>query len=156
MPHKIKSALADHKRVMQHVGEDTRVQQHLAEETDINFIMAKYQKTGLLTHVSRYAGEYGDFSSVPDYQTGLDRIRAADEMFESLPAKIRDRFGNNPANFIGFATDPENLQELRKMGLAPPEPEPPKPSLVQVVEAPEATKVASQKPSAKTPPGGDQ
>lgn len=81
--------------------------------------MAKYQKTGVLTHVNQYAGQYGDFSGVPDYKTGLERIQAADEMFMSLPAKIRDRFSNDPANFIAFATDEKNLEEMREMGLAP-------------------------------------
>jgi len=109
----------DRHRVAFETGDDTLVQQNLAEETDINRIVAKYQKTGVFTHVSRYAGEYGDFSGVPDYKTGLERIQAADEMFMSLPSKIRDRFGNDPAKFIEFATDEKNLDELQKMGLAP-------------------------------------
>jgi len=90
-------------------------------ETDVNNIMRKYEKTGILTHVARYAGEYGDFSGVPDYKEGLERIMAANEMFDSLPARLRDRFGNDPAKFIDFATNPENLDELRTMGLAPME-----------------------------------
>jgi len=101
------------------VGTESMVQQQFAEETNVNSIMAKYQKTGLLTHVARYAGTYGDFSGVPDYKEGLERIMAAEDMFMSLPAKIRDRFNNDPAQFIQFATDEGNLEEMRKMGLAP-------------------------------------
>lgn len=145
-------AFGDRTRVRQETGETSLTQQSLAAETDINAIMRKYEKTGVITHVARYAGEYGDFSGVPDYKTGLERIMAADEMFASLPARIRDRFGNDPANFIEFATNPENLPELRKMGLAPEEAPPPKPQLVQVVEPPEPAQPAPKSKPAK----GDQ
>lgn len=117
---KIRKPYDAHKRVMQHVGEDSHVQQHLREETDINNIMSKYYKTGSITHLAGKAGQYGDFSDVTDYKTGLERILAADELFSSLPAKTRQRFSNDPAEFIEFATDPDNLDEMRKMGLAPP------------------------------------
>lgn len=106
-------------RVKQHIGDRVLVQQHLRDETDINNIMRKYEKTGILTHVNQYAGQYGDFSGIPDYQTGLNRIRESQEMFMSLPASIRDKFNNDPGKFIEFATDKENLAEMQKMGLAP-------------------------------------
>lgn len=139
----------DRKRVKQHVGEDTLVQQNMAGETDINNIMAKYQKTGLLTHVARYAGNYGDFSEVPDYKTGVERVMAAEEMFMSLPAKIRDRFNNDPGKFIEFATDEKNLEEMRSMGLAPEAPMPPEPQLVKVVAEPEEPEVPPKSKAAK-------
>lgn len=145
----------DRQRTKQHTGEESRVQQHLAEETDINRIMAKYQKTGILTHVNRYAGEYGDFSGVPDYKEGLERIQAAEDMFMSLPSSIRDRFKNDPANFIEFATNSDNLEEMRKMGLAPPAP--------PVVERPTlgakggaAPPEEEKKPQPKPEPKADQ
>lgn len=109
----------DRSAVRQEVGEDTHVQQNLAAETDINRIMAKYQKTGLLSHVNTYAGEYGDFSDVPDYKTGLERVQAAEDMFMSLPSGIRDKFYNDPARFIDFATNADNIDAMREMGLAP-------------------------------------
>lgn len=126
-------------------GGKTMVQQSLKDETDINKIMAKYEKHGVLTHVMKYAGDYGDFSTVPDYREGLDRVIAAQNMFMELPAKIRDRFGNNPANFIEFATTEGNIDELRAMGLAPPAEPPPKPQLVQVVDQPDDADASSKK-----------
>ena len=39
-------------------------------------------------------------------------------MFLDLPAKVRDRFKNDPGQFLEFATDPSNVDELVKMGLA--------------------------------------
>lgn len=140
----------DRQRVKQEQGpEDSMVQQHLSAETDINNIMAKYAKTGVLTHVGTMAGEYGDFSTVPDYKTAMEQIMAADALFMELPAKVRDRFGNDPAQFIEFATDEKNIDDLRKWGLAPPAAQPPEPQLVKVVEQPEA-------PQPKKGPKGDQ
>jgi len=151
----------DRRPVRQHVGETSRVQQNLRDETDINRIMAKYERTGILTHVNRYAGEYGDFSGVPDYKSGVERVLAAEEMFMSLPAKIRDRFGNDPGNFIDFATDRGNIDEMRKMGLAPPatgEAEP-MPGALQgdTTGAPNTRKEGprGEPPSSKTNAGGE-
>jgi phage internal scaffolding protein len=104
------------------------VQQGMRDECDVNVIMARYMQTGELTHVSALAGEYGDYSNVTDYREGLDLIMAADELFSELPAKVRDRFKNDPAAFLDFANDPKNLEEMREMGLAPPKPPVPAPT----------------------------
>lgn len=128
----------DRKRVKQHVGDGSLVQRSSKDECDINLIMKKYEKSRILTHVNKYAGEYGDFSNVPDYKTGLERVMEADAMFMSLPASIRDRFNNDPGKFIEFATNADNIGEMRSMGLAPKAPEPPEPQLVKVVKEPDS------------------
>lgn len=140
----------DRKRVKQEQGpEESMVQQSMAADTDINNIMAKYAKTGQFSHVTQMAGEYGDFSAVPDYKTAMEHIMASNELFMELPAKVRDRFGNDPANFIEFATEKSNIEELRKLGLAPPAASPPEPQLVKVVKEPDG-------PDANKSPKGDQ
>jgi len=109
----------DRVRDRQHIGEGSLVQQNLQAETDINRIMAKYAKTGQLTHINTAAQAYGDFSDVPDYKSGLERLQAAQDTFMSLPAKLRDHFHNDPGRFIEFASNPENIEEMRTLGLAP-------------------------------------
>lgn len=132
------------------VGEDENlVQHHMQEECDVNVIMRRYQAIGELTHIYQMAGTYGDFSDVGDYKDGVERIMAADAMFMELPASVRDRFGNDPAQFVEFATDPSNIDEMRKMGLAPPLPEPPQPSLVKVVQEADEADASAKKPSEK-------
>lgn len=149
MPHDIRK-FGDREPSRQPPGENPgQVQQHLAEETDINNIMRKYQKTGELRHVTKAAGSYGDFSDVPDYRTAMQQILEADALFMELPAKVRDRFGNDPAQFIEFATDDKNIEELRKLGLAPEAPKAPEPQLVKVVSEPDG-------PEPKKPAKGDQ
>lgn len=102
------------------VGE-SMTQQSDADECDINVIMKKYGPGGQLPQV---IGKplYGDFSEALEYRDAVEMIRAADEAFQEIPAKIRARFNNDPQEFIEWATDPENLDEVRKAGLAPPAP----------------------------------
>lgn len=97
----------------------SRTQQHFKQECDINQIMAKYEKTGTVSHLAKYQGQYGDFAIIPDFHTAMDTMLAAQEMFMELPAKVRERFGNDAGEFVEFATKKENLDELREMGLAP-------------------------------------
>lgn len=103
-------------------ADEDLVQHHMQAECDINTIMARYEKTGELTHVANLAGEYGDYYDVTDYKTGAERLILAEALFMELPARLRDRFNNDPAQFIGFATDEKNIDELRSLGLAEPLP----------------------------------
>lgn len=100
-------------------------QQQFVAECDINTIMKQYMRTGDLTHIYEAVGQYGDFSDVLDYREGIHQIWAAEASFMELPSDVRDRFDNDPAKFIDFATNPENLDEMRELKLAPalpPEP----------------------------------
>lgn len=114
------------------------VQQHLKDRTDINKIMAKYQKTGLIEWTRKDPGNanYGDFSEVTDYQTALQQVMEAQEAFMTLPASTRKRFGNDPGQFLEFMSDDKNKEEAIKLGLI----EPPKP-------APEPIKVEVTNPN---------
>ena len=98
---------------------DCFVQQHQAADCDINNIMARYERDGLLPHVNEYKGQYGDFTSVCDYQTALNTVMNAEDCFMSLPAKTRKQFDNDPGKFLDFATNPDNKDELARMGLVP-------------------------------------
>lgn len=98
-----------------------RVHASEQEACDINRIMARYENTGLLDHVNRYQGRYGDFSESPgDFHEALNQTIRAREMFMSLPARIRGMFHNDPGEFLDFATDPENKDAMQEMGLLPP------------------------------------
>lgn len=98
----------------------SRAKQSSRDECDINNIMRKYHKTGLLP--SR-AGEglYVDASTLGDYHAACNQILAAEELFASLPSKVRSRFKNDPAELIAACSDPKNLPELVELGLANPE-----------------------------------
>lgn len=102
---------------------DSLTQQHMKDETDIRKIIDKYDRTGLIGHVQRGVAQYGDFSEINEYREALDIIANANATFAELPAVIREKFANDAGAFLEFATNPENLEEMQVMGLAPkPEP----------------------------------
>lgn len=101
----------------------SKTKQSMAPECDINNIMRRFEKTGILEHVSRHAGRYGDFTGAPaSYHEALNQVVDAQTMFLALPAKVRARFSNDPGEFLAFVSDPANVDELIRLGLANPRP----------------------------------
>jgi len=111
-----------------------RTKQSFKKECDINQIMARYKKTGAITHYAKHSGQYMDCSEI-DYKTALDQVNNAQAMFDDLPSSIRGKFENDPAQFLSFVQDPDNASEMQDLGLAPStekiaaeaQPEPPAP-----------------------------
>lgn len=109
------------KRLKTKIEGKSKVQQNLKDRTDINLIMAKYHKTGLIDWVKDPSkADYGDFSQVEDYQTALHQVMEAQEAFMTLSAKVRNKFSNDPAKFIEFMQNPENKDEAIELGLISP------------------------------------
>lgn len=110
-------------------------QQHARDDSDINTIVNRYLKSGVLPVIPMPPGDE-EFADIFDFQSAMNVIAAANQAFGRLPAEIRKRFGNDPADFVRFCSEEDengklaNLPEMRKMGLAVPEqkPEPPKPT----------------------------
>lgn len=96
-------------------------QEHLGS-CDINNIIKQFSKTGQLTHISAKAGmgAYLDLPDPLDFQEAQNIMLDASNAFSSLPAKVRDRFSNNPAEFLEFMADPKNEKEARELGLLIP------------------------------------
>lgn len=94
-----------------------RTKQQFKDQCDINNIMKKYLQSGELTHIARSQGVYADVSEITDYEQSLNKIAKANEAFMTLPAKVRERFANNPAKFLEFMQDPNNYKEGVELGL---------------------------------------
>lgn len=105
------------KRVPFKCSKPSRTKQSFRDECDINSIMSKWQKHGVLTHLNRFEGSYGDFISAEDYHTSMNQCVAANDAFMSLPSKLRERFLNDPARFLSFVQDPGNRDEMMELGL---------------------------------------
>ena len=131
---------------------ESRTKQSFKAECDVNLIVRKFAKTGAMEHLNQYQGEYGEFEAI-DYQTALNAVIAAQEMFNSLPSAVRSRFGNDPGAFVEFAQDRANIDTMREWGLAEPERPPASPA------SPASTPAAAEPPaegSAPPPPMGRQ
>jgi phage internal scaffolding protein len=111
--------------------EPSLAQQHFKDECDINNILRQFNITGLLPE-SPLSPRYGDFTGIGDYHTALNRVIAAQDEFEALPAQIRARFNNDPAELIEFLEDDKNRPEAEILGLV-------EKGAAEVVEAPKTT-----------------
>lgn len=107
-------------RLVKKFSKPSLCQQQFAAECNINTIMKKYKKTGIIEHVNRYKAEYNNFIGYPDYHEAQNQILAAHEMFMTLPSSIRERFSNNAESFLAFAQNTDNIDEMRSLGLAEP------------------------------------
>lgn len=84
---------------------------------DINGIVSRYQKSGVLEHRNEHRGTYG-FASSQTFQDAMLIVAQGNQLFQELPAHIRDKFKHDPALFLDFVQDESNAPELVKLGLA--------------------------------------
>lgn len=96
--------------------DNSRAEQAHANDVDINQIMAKAQQGIPSDYIRENAGHYMDATSLSFYQSQTI-IANANSMFEDLPAKIRNRFENDPGKFLSFVQDEKNLDEMVELKL---------------------------------------
>ncbi len=93
--------------------DDGRTKQCHADECNIEKIMARFNRTGTISHLAKYEGVYADYSDV-DFFTLTRQLTQGREVFDALPAEVRREFGQSPQAFFDFVNDPANKDELRK------------------------------------------
>lgn len=86
-----------------------------AEACDINFIMRRYEQTGIPPEFR--PGDYLDVSEMPDYRTALDQIEAARALFGKMPLAVRKAFNQDPAEFLDQIGNPDRRKEFEDLGL---------------------------------------
>lgn len=101
--------------------EETRAQQQFKEECDINTIVERFGLTGELPQNVRMPLTQ-DFCEAMDYKEAQNLLLEAHDAFMQFPANVRERFANDAGRFVEFASDPANIEECRRLGLAPPAP----------------------------------
>lgn len=122
------------------VAGSTRTRVEFLQESDVNRLVERFRDSGSfydpLTIVKSGANKpfFGDFTNIPDYQTSLNIVIAAEQSFSRLPSKVRERFENDPAKLVAFVSDVKNRDEAIELGLIP---------------KPAAEKPAAEKPAAK-------
>lgn len=123
----------EHPRIQLDCSNDKgRTKQCFKDECDINILTARWLR-GQEMPIPTGLQNYGDFTGVDDFLQAQIQLKAAQQAFDNLPSRIRNRFQNDPAKLIEFLEEPDNLEEARQLGLAEPappgvpEPEPPAP-----------------------------
>lgn len=119
-----------------------RTKQEFKEECDLNVLMKRYERTGVLPTARIGNPMYVDAADLPSYQESLKIVRDAHESFEALPSRVRAQFENNPEAFVAFAADPANKDQLREWGLGKPQEPRPAPLDVRVIADPSAEPAA--------------
>jgi len=94
--------------------------QEFADEADINKIMAKYDGAWPPPpNDFDVTSLYLDVSNVPNLMEAHEYMAQATKSFMSLPAKVRREFNDDARAFVAFASDPNNLDQMREWKLAP-------------------------------------
>lgn len=99
------------------VGEVSLTKQSFTEDCDINKIIARHRRTGVLEHINPRTPMYGDFSRATDLHTALELVSTAREEFMELPSEIRAMVGNDPERLLQALSDPEQTAALAEAGL---------------------------------------
>ena len=103
-------------KVQSHMGTETRVDQAQTQMTDISKLLEPAMRKGLLKHSIQYSDQYDDIPSTT-YQEALNTVAKAEQMFDDLPINMRNRFNNNPSEFLEFTHNPANAPEMAKLGM---------------------------------------
>lgn len=97
-----------------------RTKQSYKDECDINNIMARFVRTGVLEFTNKNQARYGDCTGL-EYQEAVLKVAAAKSLFAELPSELRARFENEPGRLLEFIQNPRNREEARELGLLKPE-----------------------------------
>lgn len=97
-----------------------KTQQNFKDECDINVLMARYEKTGILPMSQKGEPAYLDVTGI-EFRTSMEILATARSAFAQLPAHLRARFDNDPAKLLDFVHDPDNRDEAARLGLLKPE-----------------------------------
>lgn len=100
---------------------ESLTQQHFADESEINNIIRSHDRNGVIEHIHRGNAIYGDFSQITDLSDALIQIQEAQKEFLNIPSEIREQFKNDAGEFFKYASNPDNEDGMRKMGLLNPE-----------------------------------
>jgi len=85
-------------------------------ECDVNYILQKYDKTGLISHVQKFDAMYADCTGL-EFKEALEKMQKVSGDFLQIPSNIRREFDNDPYKFLSFLDDPRNRPRAIELGL---------------------------------------
>lgn len=112
----------------------SRTVQSEKDACDINKIVAKFERTGMVAHLSKGVPRFLDVAELGDFKATADKVIAVERWFQDLPASVRKVFENDPVRLIEMANDPAAAELFKELELEvvtkkeePAEPAPPVP-----------------------------
>ncbi len=104
------------KRVLTVNLQKNMTEQAHAKECDMNYILRKYQKTGLIEHVKKHQGRYDDIT-VTDFTEAMHKVSEAQDMFNELPSFVKKKVGGSVEKFLEFVQNPNNKADMQRLGM---------------------------------------
>lgn len=92
-------------------GESLAVQEQ-KESTDINNILKRFDKTGLIDHVNQNEAQYGEFAQY-DLHHHMNTVAKIQSTFNELPATVKKQFNNSPQEWIEHLANPQNVEDMK-------------------------------------------
>lgn len=117
MTTKIRSAYSPRQRVQVTFPGKSLTEQSHAKSSNINAIIDKYHKTGVIEFENKYQPLYGEIPSM-DLAEAYMKIQKAEGMFQELPSRLRKQFENDPVKLLSFVQDQANASKMVEIGLA--------------------------------------
>lgn len=118
---------AESERVGLTCNDPSKAQQSQEEEANINTIVGRFLKTGLLPQ-AKLPPTLDAFADIFDFQSAMNILAEARHSFMQLDPQVRNAFNNDPHLFVSqidlMTNDPDqdrrakNFEALRAMGLA--------------------------------------
>lgn len=117
----------------------TRTKAEFAQHTSARTLLERYTRGGTIRRMG--PGQFLNLAELPDYQRALEVVNEVRSEFEQLPARIRDRFDQDPRAFAAWIQDPEltaeEAREVLELEAPPSTPEAPTEPREEPPEAPQ-------------------
>lgn len=104
-------------RVTTPLGSEVKTKQSFKNQCDINDLVARHRRTGLVDHTTSRKPLYGDFTAATDLFTHINATNAAEDEFRTLPAQVRRLCNEDPVELLNLLATEPGCESLRTAGL---------------------------------------
>ena len=93
-----------HTRQVRTIEGPSMTRQSETKACDVNEIVKRFDRTGVITHLQSAQGVYADVSDIGSYSEAIQTVQDAQKAFYALPSGLRAHFDNDPAAYVDWAT----------------------------------------------------
>lgn len=124
--------------------DESLTHQEFKDECDINTIIDRFGIGENPITEQKWVTNVDIADAPDDYMSVMNQLNEARDQFMSLPAKVRTQFENDPAKFVDFVSNSDNVDDMIRMGLATKRPDPTPSDTDRIIDA---LKASAQSPS---------